>query len=87
MIKEVEKIQIIPARFVRKQGKNYVVKCLVDIKQTQNFVFEEFSLMGMKKPKYLLIGLMIGRGFEQITFIDAREFEKYFKTKWKILTK
>ena len=85
MEKKLHKIQILPAKFIEKRGDKYVVRCMIDFDCTEDMIFEEFSLQGMVNPKYLLIGNMTGVGFTQITFTDARKFEKYFKTKWKIL--
>jgi hypothetical protein len=86
MEKELHKIHIIPAKFIEKQGDNYLIRCLVG-ENVEDRLFESFSLEGMLNPKYLLIGIMTGVGYTQINFCQADEFEKYFKTKWKILTK
>jgi hypothetical protein len=88
MKQELHKIIILPAKFVEKtpDGK-YVVRCLLDDNHAEDYLFDSFSLEGIENPKYLLIGIMTGVGFSQITFMQAGEFEKYFKTKWKILAK
>jgi hypothetical protein len=88
MEKELHKIDIIPAKFIEKTPDNkYIVRFLLDNEHTEDYLLDSFSLEGMKNPKYLLIGIMTGVGFSQVNFCQADEFEKYFKTKWKILTK
>ncbi len=84
MEKELHDIHIIPARFIEKQGDSYLIRCLIG-DEVQDRLFEPFSLDGMINPKYLLIGIMTGVGYTQISFCQADEFEKYFKTKWKSL--
>jgi len=86
MEQKLHKIDIIPAIFVEKREDKYLVKCLIG-ESTELRLFDSFALEGMQNPKYLLIGIMTGVGFSQISFRQADEFEKYFKTKWKILTK
>ena len=86
MEKELHKIQILPAKFVKKRpdGK-YIVGILIDDDRVENMIFDSFSLEGIVNPKYLLIGIMTGVGFSQITFRDANDLEKTFKKKWKEL--
>jgi hypothetical protein len=87
-MEEVSKLFIIPAIFLRKSEKGYIVKCLIDENYSEDREFEEYSLEGIKDPKYLLIGIKSGSGvrgkekygFTQITFVDANNLEKkYFK--------
>lgn len=86
--KTIHEIEIIPAKFLRKtdDGK-YVLRCLVDINYYEDRMFDELSLMGIKNPNYILIGIIIGKGFMQVNFIDANEFENTFNKKWKTLNK
>jgi len=86
MENELHKITILPARFLEKKDGRYLVRALVGA-VTQDAWFDAYSLDGMENPKYLLIGIMTGVGFSQITFCQADEFENIFKKKWKILTK
>jgi hypothetical protein len=87
MEQELHKIIIIPARFVEKREEKYVIKCLIDDDYCEDRLCDEYSLMGMQNPKYLFIGIMTGVGYSQINFVQADEYEKMFKRKWKILTK
>lgn len=86
MERELHKIHIIPARFVEKRPKGYVIRCYVQENILEDRLFDEYSLMGMKNPKYLFIGIMSGVGFTQCNFVQADEYEKMFKKKWKELT-
>jgi len=86
MKQELHKIQILPAKFVEKRPDGrYVVGILIDDDRIENMIFDSFSLEGIVNPKYLLIGIMTGVGFSQITFVDANDLEKTFKKKWKEL--
>lgn len=88
MEKELHKIDILPARFIeKKDDERYVIRILIDGKILQDRIFDKWALEGIKNPDYLFVGIMTGVGFMQCTVYDASEFEKYFKTKWKILTK
>jgi hypothetical protein len=87
MEQELHKIIIIPARFVEKRENKYVIKCLLDDDYCEDRLCDEYSLMGMQNPKYLFIGIMTGVGYSQINFVQADEYEKMFKRKWKVLTK
>lgn len=88
MKREVQKIYIIPARLIEKQNDGYqtryLIRCLMD-NVTEDRLFDSYSLDEMVNPKYLLIGIMTGVGYIQTTFVQADEFEKTFKEKWKTL--
>lgn len=86
MEKELHKITILPAIFLEKRDDKYLVRCLVG-EVTQDVLFDSFSLEGMINPKYLLIGIMTGVGFSQITFAQGDEFEKLYKKHWNVLLK
>jgi len=84
MEKEIKKILIIPGKFLEKASDGrYIIRCLIDKDYTEDRIFDSFSLDGMKNPKYLLIGIMMGVGIMQINFCQADEFEDLFKKKWK----
>ena len=50
-------------------------------------IFDAYSTEGIGNPTYLFIGVITGKGFTQINFVDAKEFEDMFIEKWEILTK
>jgi len=83
----INEIFIIPAKFIEKINDKYVIRCFVQDDHTEDRLFDEYSLKGIKNPKYLFIGIISGIGFTQINFTNANDFEKMFKRKWKILTK
>jgi len=88
MEKEINKILIIPGKFLEKTPDGrYVIRCLITEDYTEDRIFDSFSLDGMKNPNLLFIGIMTGVGIMQINFCQADEFEDLFKKKWKILTK
>lgn len=85
---KVEKITIIPARFVENDGdKHCIIDCLVGDDSMGNPVvqqrkFEKDILVGIENPTYLFIGLMHGPGYIQMTIRDARDYEEMFIEKW-----
>lgn len=87
MERELRKIIIIPGRFIKETEKGFIVRCLIDDDITEDREFDKYSLMGMKNVKYLFMGIMTGVGYIQANFVQADEYEKMFKRKWKILTK
>ncbi len=88
MERELKKIDILPARFVKwlDDGKSEIT-ILINGKIEQNVIFDEWALRGMKNPNLLLIGIITGVGYSQCTICSADEFEDLFKKKWKILIK
>jgi len=81
---KIHEIQIIPAKFLRKtEDGKYVLRCLVDINYFEDRIFDEYSLMNINNPNYILIGIIIGEGFMQINFADANKYKHTFKLKWK----
>ncbi|MDD5648803.1 MAG: hypothetical protein PHF86_00030 [Candidatus Nanoarchaeia archaeon] len=84
---EIINIYILPAKFVKQldDGK-YCIKVLND-NIIEERIFDEYSLKGIKNPKYLLIGILTGKGFMQINFCDANEFKKLFIKKYGLLLK
>ncbi len=86
MKKGIKKIIIIPGKFIKKteEGK-YIIKCLITDNQTEDRMFDSFSLEGMKNPNLVFIGIMTGVGIIQADFCQADEFEDLFKKKWKSL--
>lgn len=86
MERELKKIDILPARFVKHldDGKSEV-QILIDGKILQNRIFDTWALEGIKKPSLLFIGIMTGVGFMQCTVCDAHEFKNLFKKKWNLL--
>ena len=84
---EIINLYILPAKFINKldDGK-YLIKVLNDC-IIEERIFDEYSLKGIKNPKYLLIGIITGKGFMQVNFCDANEFEKLFIKKYNLLLK
>lgn len=86
MEQELHKIHIIPARFIEKHEKGYIIRCYIQEDYLEDRLFDKYSLMGMKNVKYLFIGIMTGVGYSQVNFVQADDYEKMFKKKWKELT-
>jgi hypothetical protein len=90
MKQELHKIDIFPAIFLGYDNNGQIhLECLHGYKKTiiENRIFNKIMIEGIKNPKYLLFGIMTGVGFMQINVCDGSNYEKYFKTKWKILIK
>lgn len=85
-MKKVHKIDIIPALYVERVDEKEHIKCLIG-ERVEVRAFDINSVEGIENPKYLLIGIMTGEGFMQITFTDANDFENYFHEKWSVLLK
>jgi hypothetical protein len=86
-MEKVNKIIIIPAIFLKKTKDGYICRCYIEKGITEDKLFSKYSLKGMKNPKYLFLGIIIGVGWEQINFYDANAYEETFKLKWKSLMK
>jgi hypothetical protein len=88
----IKDITIIPAKFIEfENDKTCIIKCLIghdknDNPIIQNRKFENEMIELINNPNYLFIGLMQGKGFTQIIFTDAKEYEDMFEEKWGILT-
>ncbi len=80
---KIHKIDIIPGRFLRKEGDKYAIRCYLHEGLYQDRLFDSYSLEGIINPDLVFIGIMTGVGMMQINFCSANEFRKYFETKWK----
>lgn len=85
MEQEIKSIDIVPAIFIdyREDG-NVLLKCLQG-EETVNRAFEPNLFRGINNPKYLLIGIITGMNYMQLSVCDGSEYEKLFNEKWKIL--
>lgn len=87
MEQKIRKIDIIPAVFVRyREDGNVVLRCLQD-EETVDRAFEPNLFKNINELKYLFLGIITGVGYMRLNVCDGNEFEKYFKTKWKLLLK
>ena len=85
MEERIDRIDIVPAIFVKYRGDgNVLLRCLQG-EETIDRAFEPRIFKGIENPKYLLLGVMTGGNMMKLTICDGNEFEKYFKTKWKNL--
>ena len=87
MEKEIKNILILPARFLEKQERGYVIRCLIDKDHMEDRLFENYSLQGIENPDLVFIGIITGVGVMQINFCDANDYRDLFEKKWNILTK
>ena len=85
--KKIEKINIIPAIFVKyREDGNVLLKCLQGNK-TVDRAFEPRMFKEMKDLKYLLLSVMTGENMMKLTICDGKEFEKLYHEKWNVLLK
>ena len=87
MEETIERIDIIPAIFVKyREDGNVLLKCLQD----EEYVIRAFEPRMFKKienPKYLLLGVMTGGNMMRLTIADGSEFENLYHEKWNVLLK
>jgi len=87
MKETVEKIDIVPAVFIRyREDGNALLRCLQG-KGTVDRAFEPRIIKGIENPKYLLIGIMTGDNMMRLTIGDGSDFENLFHEKWDVLLK
>jgi hypothetical protein len=82
MERELHKVTIIPAIFLRNEDGKSVVRCLLDNDKTEDRYFDTIFLNGIENPKYLFIGFMTGVGYIQCDFCDAGKYEELFSKMW-----
>lgn len=88
MEKELHKIDILPARYIKTiENNKSIIDVLIGGKVVERRVFDEWAVDGIENPNYLFIGIMSGVGFMQVNFCDANEYEKLFKKKFEVLLK
>jgi len=87
MKQEINSIDIVPAIFIEyREDGNILLKCLQG-EETVDRAFEPNLFRGINNPKYLLIGIISGVNYMQLTVCDGSEYEKLFHEKWELLLK
>lgn len=87
MEESVDKIDIVPAIFLKyREDGNVLLKCLQG-KGTVNRAFEPKIFENMKDIKFFLLGVMTGGNIMKLTISDGSEFENLFHEKWNVLLK
>jgi hypothetical protein len=87
MEERVDRIDIVPAVFVKyREDGNVVLRCLQG-EETVNRAFEPRLFKGIKNPKYLFLGVMTGGNMIRLTIADGNKFEKLYHEKWDVLLK
>ena len=83
----VEKIDIVPAVFVRyRDDGNVLLRCLQG-EDTVDRAFEPRLFKNMGELKYLLLGIMTGKNMMRLTICDGGEWEDLYHEKWSVLLK
>jgi len=87
MEQEINKIDIVPAVFVKyRDDGNVLLRCLQG-KDTVDRAFEPNMFKEIPEPKYLLLGITTGVNYMQLIICDGSEFENLFHEKWDVLLK
>jgi len=87
MKETIERIDIVPAVFVKyREDGNVLLRCLQG-EGTVDRAFEPRMFKGMENPKYLLLGVMTGGNMMRLTIADGSEFEDLYKKHWNVLLK
>ena len=83
----VEKIDIVPAIFVKyREDGNILLRCLQG-EGTVDRAFEPRMFKNIENPKYLLLGIKTGLNTMTLTIADGKEFEDLYHEKWSVLLK
>ena len=87
MEQKINKIDIVPAVFVKyRDDGNVLLRCLQG-EDIVNRAFEPHMVANIENPKYLLLGITTGVNYMQLTICDGSEFENLFHEKWDVLLK
>jgi len=87
MEKTLDKIDIIPAVFVKyREDGNILLRCLQG-EGTVDRAFEPKMFKEMKDIKFFLLGIMTGGNTMTLTIGDGSEFENLYHEKWSVLLK
>lgn len=85
--KKIEKIDIIPAIFVKyRDDGNVLLRCLQG-EDTVDRAFEPNMFKKITNLKYLLLSITTGVNYMQLTICDGSEYENLFHEKWDVLLK
>lgn len=87
MEETIERIDIVPAVFVKyRDDENVLLRCLQG-DDTVDRAFEPRMFKEIENPKYLLLGVMTGGNMMRLTIADGSEFENLYHEKWNVLLK
>lgn len=87
MEETIERIDIIPAVFIKyRDDGNVLLKCLQG-EETVDRAFEPRLFKYIQNPKYILLGVMTGGNMMKLTVCDGSEWENLYHEKWDVLLK
>ena len=87
MTEKMEKIDIVPARFIKyREDGNVLLRCLQG-EGTVDRAFEPRMFKKMKDIDLILIGVTTGGNMMKITICDGNEFRDIYHEKWSVLLK
>ena len=87
MEERVDRIDIVPAVFVKiREDGNVLLKCLQG-EDTVNRAFEPRMFKKMEEVKFFLLGVQTGGNTMTLTIADGTEFENLYHEKWNVLLK
>ena len=87
MEERIDKIDIIPAIFVKyREDGNVLLRCLQG-EGTVDRAFEPRMFKKMEDVKFFLLGIMTGGNMMKLTIADGSEWENLYHEKWSVLLK
>ena len=87
MEERIDKIDIIPAIFVKyREDGNVLLRCLQG-EGTVDRAFEPRMFKKMEDVKFFLLGVATGGNTMTLTIGDGTEFENLYHEKWSVLLK
>ena len=87
MEEKIERIDIVPAIFVKyREDGNVLLRCLQG-EDTVDRAFEPRMFKKMKDVKFFLVGIQTGGNMMKLTIADGSEFENLYHEKWDVLLK
>jgi len=83
--KKISKIDIVPAIFIEYREDGNVILKYMQGDETVKRAFQPNLFKEIYNPKYILLGIITGVQYMQLTVCDGTDFEDLFLDKWKIL--
>lgn len=86
MKKSIEKIIILPARFIEVVNNEKIrIKMMLDNGDIQEKTMGKIMIDNIENPDYLFVGISLGVNHTQLDVCDGSEFKNIFHEKWSSL--
>ena len=87
MTESIDKIDIVPAIYLKiREDGNVLLRCLQG-EETVDRAFEPRMFKKMKDVKFFLLGVATGGNTMTLTIADGTEWENLYHEKWSVLLK